>query len=151
SGAYVSNRDREGNPDVTAGSVTTTGTSDGFRVDAGLGIYILPDSDPSALDGEGSTTTIDFGPVQITVIKDKDGNIIGGGVGGSAPIPGGSVAKTNTVTREQISANKTAKGAIDGAKRIVGRAKKEAIDTVKSIPGRVQPPLPCVGRGKENC
>jgi len=98
--------------------------------------------------GKGRTETIDVGPIAVTVIKDADGNIIGGGVGLSAPQPGASINKTNTQVRQQVSANATAKAVGGAVVKGVSDAKNAAATTVKNQVSKVIPPLPCAGKTK---
>ena len=145
-GAYVSNQDTKGNGDVTVGSTITTGTSDGFRTDGGPGVYVLPFSGPSDMAGKGEVDNYDIGPLNFSVIKDANGNVIGVGISGSAPIPGASTQKTNTSVREQVSAKKTVQAVGTAVTKKANDAKAAAVNTVTNAVQKTVPSLPCTGK-----
>ena len=95
-GLYITFADKDGNLIFPRwGRYKTEGSATGVRGDVGIQGGLVVGSE-SRLEGEAVTTTLDVGPATLSETVTTDGEIVGYGIGGTSPLPGGSVATTKT-------------------------------------------------------
>jgi hypothetical protein len=95
-GYYITFADEDGNLAWPRwGRYETKGTATGLRADVGgqAGIVV---GNEKKLEGKAVTTTVDTTIVTFSGTQTPEGELIGLGIGGTAPLPGASVATTTT-------------------------------------------------------